>query len=357
MTGKFRTILSGLLAVWAAVFLTGCTGAVTIPRQADKIPLSRTVLQMAIAQDAPEPIEEMANEFIRRAEYFSGGELNIQLSRSNDIAETMELGKADFCIIENNRLTDFIPELQTIELPYMMKNGDYLISGLNSPQGRDRLDRIFSGHCSMQVEYAALWGYLDFVLDAALDLEDFLTTYTIGSGQEVYTQKVYQDLNLIYREIPLGSGAEAVLNQEADLADASLGEILQAMKQAEEAGENNRLSVLVSEHRMETAYLLSGISSKNLLSVKQQAAVEQAAVLAAGYCRSMIEKQRDEELLELQRVLERELDQANVEKYFSMVGEIYQYQEDQVLVRFDSQLAKVLRNNASRYGFPNQGEK
>ena len=66
------------------------------------------------------------------------------------------------------------------------------------------------------------------------------------------------------------------------------------------------------------------------LTPKQQAAVEQAVVMACGYCRTVADQNRQENLEQL-RQLGVQIEPVNREKYLALLADIYQYDAGNML--------------------------
>ena len=79
------------------------------------------------------------------------------------------------------------------------------------------------------------------------------------------------------------------------------------------------------------------------LDEKQQAAVEQAAVMACGYCSTLAQQQRDQQMEQLQE-LGVQVYRVNLEKYFALLGDIYQYQSEEMLLQPDAELDSAIRS-------------
>ena len=98
------------------------------------------------------------------------------------------------------------------------------------------------------------------------------------------------------------------------------------------------LDMLVQDGLMET------------LTSKQQAAVEQAAVMACGYCRTLTDQQRESQLAELEE-LGVSVQEINLEKYFALLGDIYQYESAGMNYRPDDELSRYVRSDGAQETF------
>ena len=108
-----------------------------------------------------------------------------------------------------------------------------------------------------------------------------------------------------------------------------------------------------SAHKVKTAYLLVQDGLMETLTSKQQAAVEQAAVMACGYCRTLTDQQRESQLAELEE-LGVSVQEINLEKYFALLGDIYQYESAGMNYRPDDELAAMCAATGRRRHFKRQ---
>ena len=138
-----------------------------------------------------------------------------------------------------------------------------------------------------------------------------------------------------------------MLEEKAEIAQADLSEVIAAVQNPSYTGE---MAVLTSTHRVKTVYLLVNDQLMDKLSPSQQAAVEQAAVMSCGYCRTLADQKREEELETLSE-LRVSVYPVNLEKYYAMMGDIYQYEAEQMLYRPDPQLDRMIRSDGVKETF------
>lgn len=324
--------------------LFGCNHQVKPQNQPLRQSVERTVLNLAVDSKASQNTKDMAKEFVRRAEFYSGGELEITISDTEDVLQ--KIGKTQdvisFCLVEGKTLDKELPRLETFSLPYIFKNSEYMTSAMNSEKTKSMLDKILAEKYPMNIESVMLMGYVDLVANSSIDLTDFMKIYSVGSAEDIFSQEVRKLLNTEWHKVDGGQGVGDVLAGEVDLAEVTFSEIIAAAYK----GNSDKLIALDSGHRLQIAYLLSDEESLADLTKKQRAAIEQAVVLASGYRRTLAEKQRAEEKEKLAE-LGVKIHEPNREKYFSMLGEVYQYQEDQLNIIFDPQLYKLIRTTTS----------
>ena len=77
-------------------------------------------------------------------------------------------------------------------------------------------------------------------------------------------------------------------------------------------------------------------------------AVEQAVVMACGYCRTVADQNRQENLEQL-RQLGVQIEPVNREKYLALLADIYQYDAGNMLYRPDAELDQMVRSDAVKY--------
>src|SRR5699024_1609933 len=93
---------------------------------------------------------------------------------------------------------------------------------------------------------------------------------------------------------------QLLLDGGAEIAQASLSQVIETVQQGQKQAQE--LVVFTSAHKLETVYLLIGQDVMESLDEKQQAAVEQAAVMACGYCNTLAQQQRDQQMEQLQEL-------------------------------------------------------
>ncbi len=91
----------------------------------------------------------MANvEFARLVEAKSQGRIRIiiynnkQLGEEKDVIEQVQFGAIDFARVSTGPMSDFVPKLYVIQLPYLYRDGDHMWKVLNSDIGDDILKSV-----------------------------------------------------------------------------------------------------------------------------------------------------------------------------------------------------------------------
>ena len=134
-----------------------------------------------------------------------------------------------------------------------------------------------------------------------------------------------------------------LLNKEVEIAPVELSELVQAVQNRDDT-----LVLLESSHRLKPAYLMMRKGLYEQLTPKQQAAVEQAVVMACGYCRTVADQNRQEDLEQLRQLGVR-MESVNREKYLALLADIYQYDAGSMLYRPDAELDRLVRSDAVKY--------
>ena len=245
-----------------------------------------------------------------------------------------------------NSIRKNMPELTTLELPFYFKHADNQFSALNSERTRILLNRMIGRVYPMQVQMATACGYEDFAADASVDLTDFRKQYPLAVKRSFFVEELQQDLGA--KEIEAENPMALLLSGQAEIATVKLQQVVSAMERTEE--EKKELVVLDSAQKIQTVYLLSGQDVMDSLTPRQRAAVKQAAVMACGYCRVLTDQKHQKEQEQLRR-MGVEILPINLEKYYAMLGDIYQYENDRMLYQLDAELDRVMRSDSVKETF------
>ena len=326
-----RRIMKRLGAV-AVIFLllSGCTQQAVQKEQEEQ---PRT-MSMVIASDAPTSIQLAAQEFANRLAYYSDGELEVLLSASDQL-------DTQFAFVENERLSKTIEPLETFTLPFFFQDADYLFSGLNSERTRGQLNRLLEEEYPMEIQMSVVYGYEDLAADATVDLTDFRKRYPLAVTRSFFSQEQQQEIGAL--EIEGEEPLQMLLDKEVEIAPVELSELVQTVQSQDSA-----LVLLESSHQLKPAYLMMQTGLYGQLTPKQQAAVEQALVMACGYCRTVADQNRQENLEQL-RQLGVQIEPVNREKYLALLADIYQYDAGNMLYRPDAELDQMVRSDAVKY--------
>ena len=331
-------MIKRLLAVAAVILiLSGCTQQEAQKEQEEQ---PRT-MSMVIASDAPTSIQLAAQEFANRLAYYSDGELEISLSASDQLDAVLTADDTQFAFVENERLSKTIEQLETFTLPFFFQDADYLFSGLNSERTRRQLNRLLEEEYPMEIQVSVVYGYEDLAADATVDLTDFRKRYPLAVTRSFFSQEQQQEIGAL--EIEGEEPLQMLLDKEVEIAPVELSELVQTVQSQDSA-----LVLLESSHQLKPAYLMMQTGLYEQLTPKQQAAVEQAVVMACGYCRTVADQNRQENLEQL-RQLGVQIEPVNREKYLALLADIYQYDAGNMLYRPDAELDQMVRSDAVKY--------
>lgn len=333
-----RRTIKRLGAVAAVILLlSGCTHQEVRKEQTTQ----PQTMSMVIASDAPQSIQLAAQEFANRLAYYSDGELEVSLSASDRLDSVLTEDDSQFALVENERLSKVIEPLETFSLPFFFQDADYLFSGLNSERTRGQLNRLLEEEYPMEIKMSVVYGYEDLAADGSVDLTDFRKRYPLAVTRSFFSQEQQQEISAL--EIEGEEPLKMLLDKEVEIAPVELGELVQAVQ-----SQDNTLVLLESCHQLKPAYLMMQTGLYEQLTPKQQSAVEQAVVMACGYCRTVADQNRQENLEQLQQLGVR-TEPVNREKYLALLADIYQYDAGSMLYRPDAELDRLVRSDAVKY--------
>lgn len=333
-----RRTIKRLGAVVAVILLlSGCTHQEVRKEQTTQ----PQTMSMVIASDAPQSIQLAAQEFANRLAYYSDGELEVSLSASDRLDSVLTADDTQFALVENERLSKVIEPLETFSLPFFFQDADYLFSGLNSERTRGQLNRLLEEEYPMEIKMSVVYGYEDLAADGSVDLTDFRKRYPLAVTRSFFSQEQQQEISAL--EIEGEEPLQMLLDKEVEIAPVELGELVQAVQ-----SQDNTLVLLESCHQLKPAYLMMQTGLYEQLTPKQQSAVEQAVVMACGYCRTVADQNRQENLEQLQQLGVR-TEPVNREKYLALLADIYQYDAGSMLYRPDAELDRLVRSDAVKY--------
>ncbi len=339
--GKTKRRIAALLVLAALMLLAGCAEDKSLRSEPEQV----QTLSMVISTTAPESVKKAAQEFADRLAYYTDGELQVVLSQSAEIHNVLTAGDTAFAFVENEQLIDQVEELKTLELPFFFKHADYQFTALNSDRTKARLNQLIGEEYPMQVQLATTCGYEDLAADGTVDLTDFRKRYPLAVYESFFSDELQQEIGA--QEIQSDRPLQQMLDKNAEIAEATLDEVLRAVQAPDYSG---KTVVFASAHRVKTVYLLVQDGLLDGLTDEQSAAVQQAAVMACGYCRTLTDQQRQEQIKELE-ALGVTVQDINLEKYFALLGDIYQYETEGMLYRPDDELNRLVRSDGAQATF------
>ena len=294
-------------------------------------------MTIAISEAASPNVREAAKEFINRAAYYSDGSLQIELKESSNIQQTLERGEANFAFVESKELSQEVECLKTLELPFFFKNEVYHYSGLNSERTLHYLNKKMGENYPVEILTAALSGYSEIAAEAHADFSDVRQQYPIAIREPVFSQELQKELSV--QEIESQEPFLQLQREKVQLAETNMEELITAAHNAP-----GKYKIADFPWKMETAFLLMQKGVEEQLNAKQKAAIQQASVMAGGYCRTLTQQQRARNIQELDS-LRIQTFHISRERYFSMMGDIYQYRTEDVHWALDLELDRLIRSD------------
>ena len=193
----------------------------------------------------------------------------------------------------------------------------------------------------MEIKLSVVYGYEDLAADATGDLTEFRKRYPLAVTRAFFSQEQQQEISAL--EIEGEEPFQMLLDKEVEIAPVELSELVQAVQNRDDT-----LVLLESSQRLKPAYLMMQKGLYEQLTPKQQAAGEQAVVMACGYCRTVADQNRQEDLEQLRQLGVR-MESVNREKYLALLADIYQYDAGNMLYRPDAELDQMVRSDAVKY--------
>lgn len=322
----------------AAVFLF--SACAKLPASTNTQP-EVTTLVLALPEDASTHLAETARELARRGEDFSQNTLAFEIRYVGDIQEEMQAGTAHIYLAENREVAQTWGKLAFLELPYLFYDADYMISGVNAPEFLQSLNQVAG--LPVQLHRVAFGGYIDLAgtvpeskeeKSAAQEETLRLAVEQPYLGQSAQEELEYEQVTPEFGDTPV----EAVNGGQADLGEVQAADVLDSL------GEKK---VFFTQHRMVLVDIFFSNEISQQLTEKQQAILEEAAVYAAGYCKTMANQEREEAVKKAQE-MEAAGRTPNINNLFSRFGDLYNSQGKRASTVYDKDLAKLLRQLAIR---------
>ncbi len=127
-----------LMIVFIVILLSGCT------KQADNVK-DTYAYTFRLAESHPDdhPTTLANYRFSELVEEKSEGRIKILvysnkgLGEEKEVIEQVQFGAIDFARVSTGPMTEFVPELNIIQLPYLYEDGDHMWEVLNSSIGGD----------------------------------------------------------------------------------------------------------------------------------------------------------------------------------------------------------------------------
>ncbi len=281
--------------------LTGCQSFPAVPL----VPINAPVhLVLAVPQEQPDLLNEVSRELARRTENFAQNSMSVEILPVKDIWDVIAKGEADLVLCENDRLAPHCSQLQELEYPYYFKNSGYLISAANDGDVLDLLNYHLKKETPMKLRRIAYSGTMNFVTNDIDTVRDWRSNGTnlIGAMRDVVISDEMQSLwNVFFRERkePLDS----IWKGKTQIAEVDL---------TRDIGEIQDEVIIMSAHRAKMVDIFVHEERLSYLDQKQKAALDEAIIYAAGYCKTLADDARKkvEEQIQQQKIEVVSLDQS-----------------------------------------------
>ena len=130
----FRTTARHVFAILTLFFLFGCG-------QDDEV----EILRLGHALDTSHVVHKGMVHMAERLEYYSDGQMTIQiypsgqLGSERELGELLQIGSLAMTKVSSSPLESFVPEMKVFSLPYVFRDRDHFWGVLNSDIGRQLL--------------------------------------------------------------------------------------------------------------------------------------------------------------------------------------------------------------------------
>ncbi len=326
-----------LAVIGAALLLfAGCTSL----SDEKAAPPAITTLVLALPEGASRRLEETARELIRRGEDFSQNTLAFELVYEKDIAQAMEKGTAHIYIAENAAAAQTWEKLNALELPYLFYNADHMVSGVNAPEFLKSLNKVAG--LPVELRRVAFGGYIDMAGTLLQgEKEERTEPVLLALSQGFFTQQA-QEILEITQVTPLeGQTPLSVVHRgEAELGEVQADDVLLKSLEGQ--------TLFFTQHRMVLVDIFFASNMDEILPLREQAALEEATVYAAGYCKTMADEARKQTAAKAHETGAAGRS-PNINNLFSRFGDLYSAQGRRAAPAYDKDLAKLLR----QYGIKN----
>ena len=217
---------------------------------------------------------------------------NAQLGNERDMIEGLQLGTIDFVVSSTGPMSNFVPEIGVVDLPFLFRDREHAYAVLDGPIGQDLLKKFEA----KQILGLAFW-------------ENGFRHLT-NSKRPVNTPADVNGLKIRTMENPVHQEAFKALG--AAPTPMAFSEVFTALQQKTIDGQENPIPIIYNQkiyeaqkylaltgHVYSPSLLLMSNASFDKLSAEDQEIIRQAATEAANYEREQIKAQEDEQIEKL----------------------------------------------------------
>lgn len=134
-----KRIVTGILCISALSLILGACGAGEKKEAASSSAAPKaTVLKLGHIANPGTAYDNYAHEFKRLVEEASGGRYQIdiypsgQLGIDRELMESLQAGNVNFTVVTASDISNFVPEFEVIDLPYLYRDWDHVEKFLDS---------------------------------------------------------------------------------------------------------------------------------------------------------------------------------------------------------------------------------
>jgi len=144
MAFKNRFLLVGILLLSTVLLMAGCGGNVQEGGSSEG-GQDQIVLKLGHVLNETSPFHIGAEEFAKKVEEKSNGQIKIeiypsaQLGNDRELAEGLQMGTVDMSVSDTSTITGFFPRLQIFSLPFLFKDAEHAYKVLDGPIGEEVL--------------------------------------------------------------------------------------------------------------------------------------------------------------------------------------------------------------------------
>lgn len=214
---------------------------------------------------------------------------NAQLGNERDMIEGLQLNTLDFVVSSTGPMSNFVPEIGVVDLPFLFRDREHAYAVLDGPIGQDLLNKFEP----KQIVGLAFW-------------ENGFRHLTNSKGP-VNEPADVKGLKIRTMENPVHQAAFKALG--AAPTPMAFSEVFTALQQKTIDGQENPIPIIYNQkiyevqdhlaltgHVYSPSLLLMSKASYEKLTPEEQEIIQQAAVEAGNYEREQIKVQEDEQI-------------------------------------------------------------